>query len=496
MSLYEERTTTPQGQISVLMPSLPDSTLLAASQGAYLSQISYDADGTLRRFRRDPRLDRLGIEMLPERITGFRVQHDIPIIFPSTRRPIPIVSYADVLAGDRQALDQVTDRIALVGLVEDPTTDVVAVPRPQLLHSGLTGWGVPGVVALAAITETLLRGAPLRDVGWFPALLWNLLWCVLVLLIPPVRRPRLGFLLVCLVGLLAVLTTALANIHLDRIFPTGLLFGCIFVSGLHLSIAMHLSTTKALHEEEVKTARARHEMETARQTQKGFLPRTLPEIEGVEFWGKNLSSRGVSGDYYDVIELRDHGVVVFAIADVCGKGLPAALLMSNVQAGLHTSLHPRKRDIGTIATNLNYLVYQNTETDKFVTFFLSELEPETHVLRYVRAGHDEPFIVSTEGKVRKLQEGGLFLGMVPGVVYETQTTQLRPGDVLCLYTDGITEACNAADEEFGVDRLIDVVVGSRDHSASAIGEAILASVERFSGTDQRMDDMTLIIVRF
>jgi hypothetical protein len=495
MSFSERRAESHTGAEVVWSARLPDSTLLSASQGTYLAQITYDADGTLRRLRKEARFARMDLLSIPERLSGFEIDDAIPILFPSVDRPIPIVSYGDVLGGDPEALKDVAGRFVFVGLVEDPLTDAVNVPREQQYNGNLLGRVLPGVVTLAAATETLLRGAPIRDASWFGALLWNLLWCSLVVLLPPNRRPRLAFLIVGVIGLCAILSTGAIHVFVDLIFPAGLLFGCIFTCGLHLIIGTHLETAKALHAEEIENERVHRELATARRTQKRFLPERLPELEGIVVWGRNLSSLEVSGDYYDVIDRGDESPVVIAIGDVSGKGLPAALLMSNVQAGLHTCFYSGRSTLESAATNLNRLVYENTTASEFVTFFLGELDKQTHILRYVRAGHDIPFVISESGAVRDLEEGGVVFGFLPDVTYPVGSLQFAPGDVLCLYTDGITEA-RRGEEEYGLDRLVDVVRSNRTKGSAEIGDAILAHVTQFTGQTGRSDDMTLIVVHF
>ena len=184
-----------------------------------------------------------------------------------------------------------------------------------------------------------------------------------------------------------------------------------------------------------------------------------------------------------------------AIADVSGKGMSASLLMSNVQAGLHCHVAQESFDIKSTAENLNRLVHRNTGMGKFVTMFLAEIDKTTHLLRYVRPGHDAPILVRGNGATQMLEEGGLVLGVTPDFGYDVAEEQLGQGDVLCLYTDGITEARDAHDEEFQIERLTEVLVANRERSAGEIGEAILASVRSFSESVHESDDVTLVILK-
>ncbi len=254
-------------------------------------------------------------------------------------------------------------------------------------------------------------------------------------------------------------------------------------------------TSRDLRVERFRLDLMRRELRTARQTQERFLPRAVPEVAGFDLWGVNLSSAEVSGDYYDLIDVGPDGPLVLCIADVSGKGLPAALLMSNTQAGLHSHLMQDCFDLETTARNLNRLIHSNVDPGVFVTLLLAEIEKSSHRLRYVRAGHDEPILVHADGSVTVLKAGSIFLGLMPDTPYEAASVQLMPGDLLCLYTDGVTEARSPADEEFGVERLTAVLCERRIESAAAIGRAVLDAVEGFSGLANHADDLTLVLLK-
>ena len=496
MSLREERKGIFPGAAVMLRPfHVPHPLLLESSNGAYVADVQIDSDGYVRRFDRDERLARLGLLSLPERLSGFSIERNVPIEFPSLDRPIPIVSYADVLAGDEEALSRVAGRIAFIGLTDDPSTDHVTVPRLQDLGDGEQAFGLPGVAVLAAITETLIRGAPIRDARWSETLLWNIVWSIACVLLMPRRNPARAALTMIGVILAGLVATGYVHAKGDVVFPAGLLFGCIFLAGSHTLVTSYLETSKELLAEALENDRVRHELETARRTQERFLPDEIPTVEGIDVWGINVSSLVVSGDYYDVIDLGGSRPLVVAIADVSGKGLPAALLMSNVQAGLHCHVFQERFDIEQTIVNLNRLVHQNTDPGKFVTLFLAEVEKSTRRIRYVRAGHDEPILVSKDGDARLLDVGNFMLGFVPDAEFDVGEIELAEGDVLCMYTDGITEARSPEDEEFGVERLIEALREHRDESARAIGEALLAKVRAFSRLERQADDVTMVVLK-
>ncbi len=496
MSLREERRSARSGDTAVLLTaSLPDSLLMSAAQGAFVADVQTDSDGTVRRFDRDPRLTRLGLESLPERLSGVDVEGSVPIEFPSMDVTIPVVSYMDVYNEDPEVLSLIDGRIALVGLVDDPSTDFVTVPRLQDIGGGVEAFGLPGVVVLGAITETLLRGAPLHDAAWPLTLAWIIIWCVACVLLMSKRRPALAAFTALAVIAACLVTTGFLHATAGIVLPSGLVLGALLFSASFALVSNHVETTKELHLEAVENERVRKELETARHTQEQFLPDEIPQVEGLDVWGINVSSLAVSGDYYDVIDLGGDDALVFTIADVSGKGLPAALLMSNVQAGLHCHTFHHDFDIKETAENLNSLVHRNTDAGKFVTLFLGEIDKRTRLLKYVRAGHDNPILVSKDGACRQLEEGSFVLGFIPEAEYDVAEEQLSPGDVLCLYTDGVTEARNQADEEFELDRVIEVVTGHRAESAEQIGSALLQAVRDFSKLESQADDVTLIVIK-
>lgn len=496
MSLREERRSARSGDTAVLLTaSQPDSLLMSASRGAFVADVQTDSDGTVRRFDRDARLTRLGLESLPERLSGMSVEGSVPIEFPSVGETVPVVSYRDVYEEAPDALSVVDGRIALVGLVDDPSTDFVTVPRLQDIGGGVEAFGLPGVVVLGAITETLIRGAPIRDASWPVTLAWMALWCVACVLLMSRTRPAaaaftaLGVIAACLVA------TGFLHARADLVMPGGLVLGSLLLAGAFTLVSDHVGTAKELHAEEVENARVRKELQTARETQERFLPDEIPKVEGLDVWGTNVSSLAVSGDYFDVLDLDGGKPLIFTIADVSGKGLPAALLMSNVQAGLHCHAFQSDFDLKLTTENLNRLVHRNTDPGKFVTFFLGAIDKETHLLRYVRAGHDNPILVSRGGDVRQLDEGSFVLGFVPDAEYEVAEAQLSPGDVLCLYTDGVTEARSPHDEEFELGGVVRVVKEHRTDSAEKIGNALLEEVRAFSQLERQADDVTLVVIK-
>ncbi len=214
----------------------------------------------------------------------------------------------------------------------------------------------------------------------------------------------------------------------------------------------------------------------------------MPGYEIASAW---QSARLVGGDYFDILPL-DEKTLGICIADVAGKGMPAALLMSNLQAAVRglssLSVAPHH-----LCNRLNSIVYRNTDSDRFITFFYAQLEGPARRLAYVNAGHNAPFVVRPDGSHARLREGGVVLGVFASPNYERGSAQLSPGDRVVLFTDGVTEACSPEGEEFGEARLLSLLEDYRGLSADELQAKILAVVAEFSG-GRWQDDATLLVL--
>ncbi len=233
------------------------------------------------------------------------------------------------------------------------------------------------------------------------------------------------------------------------------------------------------------------EVAEARSIQQGLLPKSLPQRAGYEISGAWQPAQSIGGDYYDVLEFDDASLGL-CIADVAGKGLPAALLMSNLQAAVRGLASPELAPEG-LCSRLNSLVCHNTGADRFITFFYAQLDGPARRLRYANAGHNAPILLHADGSHERLQAGGGVLGVFPRQKFASGAAQLAPGDRLILYTDGVTEVCDAADEEFGEVRLLRLLQEHRMAAASALQEKILAVAGEFSRGHWH-DDATLLVL--
>jgi sigma-B regulation protein RsbU (phosphoserine phosphatase) len=236
------------------------------------------------------------------------------------------------------------------------------------------------------------------------------------------------------------------------------------------------------------------ELKLARRIQKAFLPRRTPRVPGLTVWGRQFPAIEMSGDYYDVIRIsdEDYGLV---IADVSGKGIPAALIMATLRAGLISEVR-NVYGIATIITELNRFLTRGSDLGQFATAFYGVWNSRERSLTYVNAGHDPPLWVTPAGEARWLSGGGTILGVFPEATFVPQRVDLTPGDLLVLYTDGLTDSRPAErDELFGSERLEEVVVAHRHETPREVGEALMLAVHTHSGSGPRGDDQTLLVAR-
>jgi sigma-B regulation protein RsbU (phosphoserine phosphatase) len=252
--------------------------------------------------------------------------------------------------------------------------------------------------------------------------------------------------------------------------------------------------TAAIAEEVSKRERLNRELEIAREVQEHLFPQSIPSIDTLDYVGACRPALGVGGDYYDFIEMPE-GRLCFAVGDVSGKGISAALIMSNLQAALRSHAMSAAEDLASIMMRINRLIYQSSASNRYVTFFLGEYDPRARQLTYVNAGHNAPMLFRAGGELLRLSEGGLVVGLVPSVTYGQASIFLCPGDLLIAFTDGITESMNAADEEWGEDRLIETVRASFGCPSREILDQVMTAAVGFAGGAAQHDDMTLVVFK-
>lgn len=249
-----------------------------------------------------------------------------------------------------------------------------------------------------------------------------------------------------------------------------------------------------LYEEEQALQFVRRELELASSIQKKLLPSTAPEIEGYSISGKNLTAQTVGGDYFDFIQI-DADRWALCLGDISGKGLPASLLMSNLQAILRGQvLHLHKPS--EILKNANQQLYRSTSSEKFATMFLGILDLNQDSLVFSCAGHEYPFILKSDGSHYRLKSGGVPLGVLDGQEYVEKNISMDKGDCLFVFSDGITDSINIEDERFGEERLEKILLELKSREADTeimIKEVFNKSIEH-SGQSNRFDDMTAVVL--
>ncbi|HTV64180.1 MAG TPA: SpoIIE family protein phosphatase [Bryocella sp.] len=240
--------------------------------------------------------------------------------------------------------------------------------------------------------------------------------------------------------------------------------------------------------------RAEQEMQIARQVQSRLLPQEAPKLATLDCAGKCIQTRAVGGDYYDFLDFGS-GKLGIVLADISGKGISGALLMANLQASLRGQYALALEDLPGLLRSVNSLFYKNTESNNYATMFFSLYDEASRTLRYVNCGHNPPMLLRSSGTVEQLEATATVLGLFAEWECSVSERQLAAGDVLLIYTDGISEAAPAEDaEEFGEDRLIAIMQALRHKCACEILDGIITDVQRFSQGEQA-DDMTLIVAR-
>ncbi len=236
------------------------------------------------------------------------------------------------------------------------------------------------------------------------------------------------------------------------------------------------------------------ELSQAGEIQRGLLPTAAPKVPGMDLAGYNLPCNTVGGDYFDFFELSG-GKIAIVVGDVAGKGMPAAMLMSSLQARLQilveTDEHP-----GSIVTRLNKSISGNCPENRFITFFLAIMDPANGEIQYCNAGHNPPLLVRASGITDKLEGGGIILGILPLAQYTEHEAVIRSGDTLVLYSDGVSEAMpNGIDEEFGEMRISMSILNRTSQSSNQMIEGVIEDLQQWCAGSPYADDVTLLIVK-
>jgi sigma-B regulation protein RsbU (phosphoserine phosphatase) len=258
----------------------------------------------------------------------------------------------------------------------------------------------------------------------------------------------------------------------------------------HVALALE---NAQLHRDLLHKQRMERDLALARNIQQGLLPECPPLLPGFEIGVAHKPSLEAGGDYYDFIQLAPE-TILMVVADVEGKGVGSAMVMANLQATLHALL-AHLHSLERLVESLSDMMLADTRGQKFMTMFVGLLDQPNRTLHYVNAGHVQPAVVRVNGDVEYLTEGGMVVGLFPGVRYERGHVKLYPGDVVVACTDGITEANNAIEEEFGNQRLVDLVTRERRLPAQEIVQMVMNEVEEFSRAGTHEDDRVILIIK-
>ncbi|WP_304130649.1 SpoIIE family protein phosphatase [Ignavibacterium album] len=259
------------------------------------------------------------------------------------------------------------------------------------------------------------------------------------------------------------------------------------------SLAIISLENRRLFKEALEKQKLEEELEFAREIQQNLLPSQIPETNNFDIAAVNLPSKQVGGDYFDIIKV-DEGKYIIAIADVSGKGIPASLLMANMQAFLQV-ISKQKIDIATATGLINDLITQNTSDGRFITFFWALLDDNERKLTYVNAGHNPPILVRNN-KITRLSEGGIILGVMKTIMsYNSNSIQLESGDKIIMFTDGVSEAMNPYSEEFSENRLEQLALSTNSFTACDTLNRIKKEIEDFAQGAPQSDDLTMMIIR-
>jgi sigma-B regulation protein RsbU (phosphoserine phosphatase) len=276
--------------------------------------------------------------------------------------------------------------------------------------------------------------------------------------------------------------------HPDAYSPSDLEMVTAFANQASLSI-----TRARLIKETMDKNKITEQLQVAREIQKSFQPSKPLKYPGYDFDAINIPSQEVGGDYFDFIPIVDNQLGI-TIADVSGKGLPASLIMASFRASLIAEIR-NNYAIRTILRKVNNLICESVEKGKFVTAVYGVLDMKNRIFTFSNAGHNPPILLRATGEVEFLSTGGWTLGIMAEREYEERPIHIRDGDILVLYTDGVTEAESPKDELFGTERLVELVKTNRHRTSREMQETIVSEIVRFRDPESQPDDLTIVIIK-
>lgn len=267
------------------------------------------------------------------------------------------------------------------------------------------------------------------------------------------------------------------------------------MTGIANQAAMAITNAR-LHRQAIDRQRLEKELELARTIQANLLPKSYPQIPGVSFAAFSVPARKVGGDYYDFLQLAD-GRTAIVVADVSGKGMPAAILTATIRASVRMeSLVGRGMQVKEIMSGINSWTCKDATNNMFVTMVYGIYDPKTMTLEHSNAGHTFPLLFKPTGEYRNLEVGGCFLGIMEFVDYESETVQIERGDTLVFLTDGVTDVHNESKQVFGIERVVEVIRSNLHLSAEELRDELYEATLLFRGATEQFDDLTILVVKF
>lgn len=264
--------------------------------------------------------------------------------------------------------------------------------------------------------------------------------------------------------------------------------------GVLSNLMVSALTNARLYIESLERIRLQEEVNMARTIQLNLLPDRPPTLSRFKICAGSTPSRTVGGDFYDFIEIDDGRRIGMVIADASGKGVPAALMIAQIQAIIRSEINNGNR-IATMMRNTNTQIEMSSSAETYVTLFYAELEVATGELHYANAGHNWPIVVRTDGSYELLETGGPIIGAFPAMEYSSSSIKLNPGDLVFLFTDGLSEAMDAEENEYGEDRIREFITNLREYEPDHIMKSILADVQVFSPVSPPADDTTIVAIK-
>ncbi len=408
------------------------------------------------------------------------------------RSGITIIPYAEVLLSDGWQ-DAVRGRVVLVGVTENSLSDLYDAPL-----RGLTGAGqdnrLPGALVLAYAAQTLIG----KSLVWPLSRIYGVAMCVALAVAASVvalgRRIWVSVILILAVIIcVAILGVLLSALRL-AILPTGAALGVTLATAVAGLLAGYVQARVMSQLQQRELDEISSDLRKAAQIQQSLQPESMPVVEGVALAGFQIPCKEIGGDYYDVLDLGG-GRVGLVIADVCGKGVAAALLMSNLQSNVR-QLALRVENSRELVTELNSTAIRVFTEGRFVTLLYGILDRRKMEFSYCSAGHMPPIMCRADGEVVDLPPGGIPIGVLPGFGWQEYRLQLASGDVLFMYTDGLSEATMEKTEDlYGENRIRVFLKANHGKSPDQLNRDIVRDAQEFSGSQHLADDITLLTLK-